>query len=405
MFPYIKQIKVNDCYTYQDFKILDKESKNFKHIILTGKNGSGKTTILNRIYFLLNKFVKGEIIQKRVEDYKSVIKKQPKDTAVSVWENEIKKYSDVELTFFNSESFDHPKDFFYKEKGNYITSFFKAHRKVQLSEVTTVTKETAFEKKLNSTGNPDNFIAQFKQYLVNKKVYEAFEYMNNKKEAINQNKIFFDSFLNILRAIFNDKKLELEFVQENFEFYIIYGDGRRVTFNQLSEGFSAFLSVLMDLLMRTDLIRKENNNFKFEPKGIVLIDEPETHLHIEMQYEILPLISTVFPKIQFIVATHSPAIISSLEESIVFDVSSKSNVEDSVLGSSYSELMIKHFGLENEFGPQADKLIDELDNVYKEKDLKALIKLIEKYEAILTPSLRIEIESKIIELKSLGQND
>ena len=51
-FPYIKQIKVNNCHTYKDFKIPAAELSNFKHIIITGRNASGKTTILNRIAFL-----------------------------------------------------------------------------------------------------------------------------------------------------------------------------------------------------------------------------------------------------------------------------------------------------------------------------------------------------------------
>ena len=54
MFPYIKQIKVNDCFTYQDFSVPKEELKTMKHIVLTGKNGSGKTTILNRIAYILS---------------------------------------------------------------------------------------------------------------------------------------------------------------------------------------------------------------------------------------------------------------------------------------------------------------------------------------------------------------
>ena len=53
MFPYIKQIKVNDCYAYQNFSIPHEPLDTYRHIILTGKNGSGKTTILNRVAFLL----------------------------------------------------------------------------------------------------------------------------------------------------------------------------------------------------------------------------------------------------------------------------------------------------------------------------------------------------------------
>ena len=53
-FSYIKQIKVNDCFTHQDFSVPKEELKTLRHIVLTGKNGSGKTTILNRIAYILS---------------------------------------------------------------------------------------------------------------------------------------------------------------------------------------------------------------------------------------------------------------------------------------------------------------------------------------------------------------
>ena len=40
-------------------------------------------------------------------------------------------------------------------------------------------------------------------------------------------------------------------------------------------------------------------------EGIVLIDEIDKHLHIKMQKEILPQLVNLFPKIQFIITTHS----------------------------------------------------------------------------------------------------
>lgn len=152
--------------------------------------------------------------------------------------------------------------------------------------------------------------------------------------------------------------------------------------------------------MRTDLIRKIKQDYTFNPSGFVLIDEPETHFHLSMQYEILPLITKLFPNLQLIIATHSPAIISSLRDAVVYDLSSQEQVKDWVLGSSYSELMIKHFGLDNEFSPIADKIILDVQTAVKEKNLEKLKKTFSDNEKYLTPSLKLEIESQIIELQS-----
>ena len=52
-FPYITGLHVNDCYTYKDFDVKLHEYKPFSHLILTGKNGSGKTTILKELSTLI----------------------------------------------------------------------------------------------------------------------------------------------------------------------------------------------------------------------------------------------------------------------------------------------------------------------------------------------------------------
>ena len=44
----------------------------------------------------------------------------------------------------------------------------------------------------------------------------------------------------------------------------------------------------------------------YDVQGIALVDEIETHLHIDLQKKILPFLTNFFPKIQFIVTTHSP---------------------------------------------------------------------------------------------------
>ncbi|NQZ11603.1 MAG: AAA family ATPase, partial [Algicola sp.] len=105
-------------------------------------------------------------------------------------------------------------------------------------------------------------------------------------------------------------------------------DNNQLTFDQLSAGHSAFLHIMIDLFVRTEQIRKALEDNTFNPAGIVIIDEPEIHLHLSVQSQILPLLSQQFPNIQFIVATHSPAIIASLENAVVYDVGTKKEVSD-----------------------------------------------------------------------------
>lgn len=75
---------------------------------------------------------------------------------------------------------------------------------------------------------------------------------------------------------------------------------------------SGGLSSLIDIAWRI---------FMFEPTGnefVCSIDEPENHLHPAMQQSFLPNLLRAFPNVQFVVATHSPFMITALPQSAVY---------------------------------------------------------------------------------------
>ncbi len=98
----------------------------------------------------------------------------------------------------------------------------------------------------------------------------------------------------------------------------------RLVDNQLSDGFSSVLQLVSELLLRMEAVTAGS----YEVSGIVLIDEIETHLHIKLQKAILPFLTDFFPNIQFIVTTHSPFVLTSLNDAVVFDLESKSRREN-----------------------------------------------------------------------------
>jgi hypothetical protein len=51
-----------------------------------------------------------------------------------------------------------------------------------------------------------------------------------------------------------------------------------------------------------------------EIEGIVVIDEVDVHLHSDLQYEILPKLIKLFPKVQFILTTHSPLFLLGMKK-------------------------------------------------------------------------------------------
>lgn len=405
-FPYITSIYVSDCYTYQNFNIDLIKHKPFSHLILTGKNGSGKSTILKFINHYISNALEYNDLGNRNDVLKNLLAGNTKIPNYGThkdkenWKNELIENERVKTIHLNSIF-----PVFNTTKKEFIYSYVIASRNSKVNEVKSPTKQEEFNKQLeqNKTSS-DFFTKNFKQFLVNKKVNQAFSQLENNLIEIEETDNFFLKIEKIFAQIFEDEKLKLVFIKDSYEFLIKLSDGRELTFDILPDGFSAFLNILMDLFVRLDLIRKVVEYNTYDPCGIVLIDEPETHLHISLQYHVLPILTTLFPNVQFIVATHSPAVISSIKNSTIFDLTTKETLSsDDAISKSFSELMVSHFGLDNEFSDFTDDLFEKVNTVIKEnknniplrnQQLKAILKENERY---ISPTMRFELEAKISE--------
>lgn len=105
---------------------------------------------------------------------------------------------------------------------------------------------------------------------------------------------------------------------------------------------------------------------KAEDGFVVVMDEPENHLHPSMQRSLLTNLIEVFPTAQFIVATHSPFMVSSVQDSFVYVLRYDkvevdfldSNIEDK---GSYRNLVIsERLDVVNRAGSAGDILRDVL---------------------------------------------
>ena len=74
---------------------------------------------------------------------------------------------------------------------------------------------------------------------------------------------------------------------------------------QLSSGETSLLNLFLSILRDFDLCGVPFSSAE-DIRGIVVIDEIDLHLHAVHQHEVLPKLIQMFPKIQFIVTTHSP---------------------------------------------------------------------------------------------------
>lgn len=78
---------------------------------------------------------------------------------------------------------------------------------------------------------------------------------------------------------------------------------------EISSGEAALLCMFGEILRQSDAIGETLNC-----EGIVIIDEIDKHLHITIQHDILPQLFKLFPRVQFIVSSHSPFLTMGLAE-------------------------------------------------------------------------------------------
>ena len=86
----------------------------------------------------------------------------------------------------------------------------------------------------------------------------------------------------------------------------------RVPFPALSDGYRAFIGWIGDLLYHVCMTCPSGKKLR-DNEGIVMIDEVDLHIHPRWQMELLPRLARQLPRIQFIVTSHSPLLVGSLE--------------------------------------------------------------------------------------------
>jgi predicted ATP-binding protein involved in virulence len=83
----------------------------------------------------------------------------------------------------------------------------------------------------------------------------------------------------------------------------------------LSDGYRNLLWLFLEIAWRCYVLNPYlGENAAAETNGIVMIDEVDLHLHPEWQQKVLGMLTKAFPKIQFVITTHSPIVLGSVKE-------------------------------------------------------------------------------------------
>lgn len=332
------------------------------HLIITGKNGSGKTVLLKALADFLelvknDKHLEFTKLESRVTDARQKLEaskdaehKLRYKNSEALWSKEYDKYySKAYIEFVD----------LYKvaeliQQDDFILAFYPAERKPQMIEPNNPIKPNLPKNRKVK----ELLTNQFLFFLADLKVQEALARNEGQIKDADDIKQWFDSFQSILRDIYNDQELRLDFNYKNYSF-TIKTIGKQFKFTEMSDGFIAAIDIIADLILK---MQNDNSITRvYQKRGIVLIDEIETHLHLELQRIVLPMLTRIFPNVQFIVTTHSPFVLSSMENAVAYDLEQHEHITD-LTEYSYEALAEGFFGVKVE-SSYMEMRLDSLKNL------------------------------------------
>ena len=292
--------------------------KQYKHLIITGKNGSGKTALLDSVDKCLNDF------------------------------EEDKEKHNLSTSVLALEFFDHEKDSFisdfreYFRKENMVYCYFPANDRLSDSRISDL---SGFLQGLKIKANE-----QSRENVKYAQIISSFESATKELLEINTDVAFY--------------------FKGDTDVYLREESGREHPLHRLPHGYKALLGIYGAL---RSAIHKQGG----EPetaKGLVLIDEPELHLHVALQKVFMPSLIKMFPQIQFIIATHSTFILNTAKNAVIYDlehtevVISPKDVVNGIQGWTLREILTVILGQDDDMSKPLSEKINEFDRLTNQED-------------------------------------
>jgi hypothetical protein len=177
------------------------------------------------------------------------------------------------------------------------------------------------------------------------------------------------SLLTLLGADFLRQGLKIERVDSD-GIWLRDDEDRIMPLSDMSEGYRAALAMLIDIFRHmvltygaTDLVVETEDDCFVTKPAVVLIDEVDAHLHPAWQREIGFWLTRHFPRVQFIVTTHSPLVCQAADNGRIYHIPQPSDgapfrldeqsYESIIAGKPDQILLSPAFGLSHTRSPKA----------------------------------------------------
>ena len=346
---YIKKVSIKNIKSLSELEISFPSPYYGWHVLL-GDNGSGKSSLLKSISLCLLEEKQGYALK---ENFKNWITKGKTSAScqLNIVYDEIeekglgkhKKENSVTMEItedgnIEQHIFPKPIAFFKRPQWQYNAAFGPYRR---LGE-----KDTKSIEKFSS-GNLENHITLFDNSY---NLTSAVQWLMDLKfmQLSTQTKNIFDDVIHFINdSDLLPNKVRIEEVNHEGVFFVD-GDNKDIEINELSDGYQSIFSLTLEILRQIskiydikEVIKDWEGDLVVTVSGVILIDEIDIHLHPQWQAKVGEWFKKFFPKIQFIVTTHSPIVCQSAEGATIWKIehSKSGELSHQITGQQYKRMV------------------------------------------------------------------
>lgn len=205
-----------------------------------------------------------------------------------------------------------------------ILGDFKRRQELLFEEI----ENAIHENKLHHLGMNQNIHQWF---------IERAQSVNPYQKSDDNLKVDIDTVLKALNTLDNRIEQKLNVDGDGHVFLTIERQERELS--ELSSGFISVVKIIQSIISFYSAFT--NTTDLLNVNGTVFIDEIESHLHVEWQTKIIPTLKNLFPNTTFYIATHSPLVLSQLDEGEAYLLKRDKNgvVRSSVINSPNTRLL------------------------------------------------------------------
>jgi len=377
---YITRIELKNIRSITDLKI--EMSRFSESIILTGDNGSGKSTILRCIAMGISDEDSAASVLRELSG--DLVRGGEDDGTITIYlaNGNASKYK-IETKILSQKTFEKVKQIVYRFSNGKYAKIDQEH--FPWDKIFTA----GYGAGVRNLGTAD-----YRYYVAIDALYSLFKYdvplqnpelsmrraierarEKGKKEkdgGLKYAKEMQEYLTGLLKKVLNlEVKAKVRLTSTSIE---IQSDkwGGRQELSTLGDGYISTTTWILDLIswwMLYLILAKKNIYNNKNIRGVVLIDELEQHLHPIWQQRILNLLKESFPKVQFIVTTHSPLVISGSNHTpiIILRNGHVLGKKENVGGWLVEDIYIEIMGLSSSRNIQIRNLFEEYKKLHKKK--------------------------------------